>query len=127
MPLTLPTFHCVFNANGAITHYSHELPSDATAMPLNAYAICLAENTARGRKVVAGLMVLTSLHHDDAAFEPTMHDIVATLPVLAEHLSASTSLLPAKIGLPPGAPMTEREFLRIMVTQYTKFSSGGHA
>lgn len=128
MSLVIPTFYCIFNADGSLTHDSYELPSEVTTVPLNTYAICLAESKGHSRKVVAGLLVLTSHDHDDPAFALAMHDLVAILPELAPHLAATTSLLPAKLGLPPGgAPLTERECLRIMVTQYTKFSSGGHA
>ncbi|MCG8992773.1 hypothetical protein LH427_13150 [Laribacter hongkongensis] len=122
-----PLMHCVFNEDGSITHYLNEVDPALENVLSNTYAICIADNKTSPRKVVGGIVAKTSYHHDDAGFHAAMDGILHSLPKLSGIISDRTSLLPAKLGVPPGVSLTEDEMLRVLVQQYIRLSASGSA
>ena len=72
-------------------------------------------------------MAKTTFHHNDAGFEKAMFGLLGSKPQLQSLVSKKTSLLPAKLNVPPGPPLSEDEMLRLAFQQYMKFSASGTA
>ena len=125
--LTAPLFHCVFNAEGSITHYLNEVDPDLRRRLPHTYAVCLADNSSVPRRVVAGFFAKTTYLHTEDGFAVAMKSVVQALERLQPFQSANISFLPARINVPDGGPLSEDEMLRVLFQQYTKFSAVGTA
>lgn len=124
--VTIPLFHCVFNAGGSITHWATSYDRSLYDSLAHLYLVCLADNRTNPRKVVGAFMVKTSRHHDDLQFADAMNLAMANMENLQPFVLDEVSLLPARIGV-DGLPPEEMDFLRLAMQQYLKFSSSGSA
>lgn len=86
---------------------------------------CIADNNGAMKTIPAGFFIKTSYTHDDAGFLDALAGVAETVfsPNLLSGWKAS--FLPARIGLPDDAPMTEQEMLRVIVQQCFKHT-GAH-
>lgn len=127
--VTCPIFYCTFNSDESITHFMNDV-SEETALIESLphyYGICLADNGYKPRKIVAGFVVKTNLSHEDVDFKETMLDVIQAIPELKNIKIKELSLLPAKMSVPSGPPLTESEMLQAMSMQYLKFATKGSA
>lgn len=125
--VTIPLYHCVFNNDGeSITHWATTFDCGLYESLPHLYLVCVADNGGAQRRIVGAFMVKTSRHHEDAGFAEAMNLAAAQMEHLRPLLGSTVSMLPARIGL-EGEPPSEVEFLRLAITQYTKFSVSGRA
>ena len=122
--VTIPLFHCVFNGSGgSITHWETSYEQGLYDVLEHLYVVCLADNTVAPRQIVGAFAIKTSRSHDEPGFQKLLVLVLAEMKGLAPHLHPGISFLPARINT-TDAPLNEREFLRIAMQQYIKFSTG---
>lgn len=120
-------FHCLFNAGGSITHFTHNFdPELYRALP-NLYVVCIAETSMKHKNLTGGFVIKTSYTHHDHDFLSALTNAVSIEPRLQALISSRSSFLPARIGIPGDAPITETEMLSAMMTQSLKHSAAGAA
>jgi len=118
-------FHCEFNKNlGSITHYMENFDEILYKSLPNLYAVCIAITDKNKKEIHAGFFIKTSFQHGSSEFLTNLELAVQSIPNLKKYPSKRMTFLPAKIGI-DGPPPTETEMLKIMTTQYTKFSVAG--
>jgi hypothetical protein len=125
--VTLLLFHCIFNGDGSITHFMHDIDLGSYQSLPNMYAVYIAERSSKQKKVTGGFFVRTSYTHDDTDFNRALSNSVAAIPRLDKIITKHSFFLPARVPSPDGPPVTENEMLRAMITQALKHSSMGAA
>ena len=124
-------FHCLFNEGGSITHFMHDFDSELYRSLPHLYMVCIAEPTNKCKKLAGGLaggfVIKTSYTHNDHDFLATLTNTVSVEPRLKNLISSRSSFLPAHLGAPGDAPITEAEMLRAMMTQALKHGAAGVA
>lgn len=124
--VTIPLFHCIFNAGGSITHWATTYERALYEVLPHLYLVCLADNRVKPRQIVGAFMIKTSRHHNDPDFAECLGIAETLMEGLQPHMHAEISFLPARIDI-SGEPPEERDFLRLAMQQYTKFSAEGSA
>jgi hypothetical protein len=124
--VTVPMFHCVFNADGSITHWATTYERSLYDALPHLYLVCVADNRVRPRRIIGAFMIKTSRHHDDPDFGDVVSIAKNYMAALQPLIHEQTSFLPARIGI-AGEPPEEVEFLKLAMQQYTKFSANGSA
>lgn len=126
--MSLPIFHCIFKPQGEIEHFIHGVPMDLALSRENLYLLTIAKRTAGDKaSVIGGIFVCTDYHHEDDEFADAMSGAVLACKEFSGLDIQSLRLLPARIRMPAGGPLTEDEMFKLAVGQYTKFSTGGSA
>jgi hypothetical protein len=120
-------FHCIFNGDGSITHFMHDIDLESYQSLPNMYAVCIAERAGKQRKVTGGFFIRTSYTHDDKDFDNALAIAAAGVPRLDKLITKDSSFLPARVQTPAGPPLTEKEMLKAMLSQQLKHSSMGMA
>lgn len=124
--VTVPLFHCVFNADGSISHWATSFDQQLYDALDHLYLVMLANDRSGRRAVPGAFMIRTSHHHDDPDFPESLVALRSWATPLQPHWSSDTKRLPGKVQL-KGPPPTEKEFLTLAIQQFTKFSSAGSA
>jgi hypothetical protein len=125
--VTIPLFHCVFNAEGSITHWATTYQRALYDALPHLYLVCLADNSIKPRRIVGAFMIKTNCHHDNvSSFQDVINIAMDSMENLQQYRQSTISFLPARIGI-TGEPLSEMEFLRLALKQFTKFSVGGTA
>lgn len=127
---TFPILSCVFNADGSITHFMHEIDPSLYKMLPNLYAICVTKAEDGRRIVPCGFFVKTSYdhNHDEAEFSSALAGIAKQIPQIAALRTSGDRIVSGRIGnVQPEMVLTEEEMLRLMIGQYLKLSSAGQA
>lgn len=125
--LSILLFHCLFNDDGSITHFTHEYdPELYQALP-NLYAVCIADRSGNSRKITGGFVIKTSYTHNDKDFLATLTNAMSIEPRMNALIGTHSSFLPARVGIPVDGPITEAEMLRVMLDQSLKHSAVGSA
>ncbi|MGQ1270019.1 hypothetical protein ACT4XR_19970 (plasmid) [Acinetobacter baumannii] len=124
--LTVLLFHCFFNGSESITHFTHDINLELYEGLPNLYSVCIADSSTSNKKVTAAVFIKTNLHHEDPDFSTTLVNVLSINPDLHSHLNEKTKFLAARIKM-DGPPLSEREYLKISVTQYMKHNVDGRA
>lgn len=126
--VSIPVFECLFNGSDSITSFTRSFNQALYEHLPNLYVVCLSKQKGRQRQLVGGFFIKTSYTHEDGAdFQDALEQAVHTSQNLAKFTGPNFSLLPARLGIQGSEPLTEAEMLKILSTQYLKFSTAGNA
>lgn len=124
--LSVLLFHCLFNSNGSVTHFMHDFDVELYHSLPNLYAVCISDTSSKRKKITAGFFIKTSYSHQDSDFIGALTNVVSIDTGMKSLINERSSFLPARIGI-SGAPPSEDEMLRAVVTQALKHGVGGSA
>lgn len=114
-------FSCLFDKFESVTHFTHSHPQELLNRLQNIYAVCVAINTSKTKKIISGFVVKTSYTHNDNDFLGALENILELYPNLAGNEKASNiSFLPAKIGVIDDQLLSEHEMIQLLVQQRLK-------
>lgn len=125
--VTIPIFDCIYNGAESITSFERDFDEKLYEILPNLYTVCIADNSQGSRNIVGGFFVKTSYTHNNKEFEDSLHAAALSSPNLSQLLGPEVSFLPARLGVSGSAPLSEQEMLRVMITQFLKFSQEGSA
>lgn len=120
-------FHCFFIGNESITHFMHKLDLELYRALPNLYAVCIAETARKHKKLTAGFVLKTSYTHHDPEFITALTNAVSIEPRLMDITNKDFTFLPARLGITGDTPPTEKEMLKVMMTQVLKHGVAGTA
>lgn len=125
--VTIPVFECIFRGSDSVVSFTREFDDAMYASLPNLYAVCVAETHGSVKKVVAGFLIKTTFTHHDDDFRAALTATLTSSENLHGFAGPHTSFLPARLSMPDPSPLSEQEFLKIMINQYLKHSVGGYA
>ena len=110
-----------------ITHFTHEF--DKELERLLPYTYCVLVRTEGSQSIVAGMMIKSSISHTQTLdFRDLMSGFLEASPPLRKLAKKPVRFLPARVKVEGDEPMTEKECLRVMATQFYNHSHPpGHA
>jgi hypothetical protein len=119
-------FHCLFNSNGSVTHFMHDLDVELYRSLPNLYAVCISDTSSK-QKITAGFFIKTSYSHHDSDFLGALTNVISMESGMRNLIHERSSCFPARIGISGDAPPSEDEMLRLIVGQALKHGVGGSA
>ncbi|ARP82922.1 hypothetical protein CAL12_20285 [Bordetella genomosp. 8] len=126
--LTAVIFHCVFNPDGSITHYGHTFEMNVFESMPNLYAVTVVERRSSETVKVHGcFFMVTTATHEDIRFEEVVGDAFRNVRAFKAIDEKRLRFKPARLGNLGGGPPTEKEMLRVALTQYLKFDTTAKA
>lgn len=120
-------FHCLFNSNGSVTHFMHDLDIELYRSLPNLYAVCISDTSSNQKKITAGFFIKTSYSHQDSDFIGALTNVISIDTGMRNLINERSSFLPAPIGISGEAPPNEDAMLGLIVSQALKHGIGGSA
>ena len=125
--LSVLLFHCLFNSNGSVTHFMHDLDVELYRSLPNLYAVCMSDTSSNQKKITAGFFIKTSNSHYDSDFIGVLANVISSDTGMRSLINERSSFLPARITISGDAAPSEDEMLRVIFTQALKYGVGGSA
>ncbi len=125
--LSVLLFHCLFNSNGSVTHFMHDLDVELYGSLPNLYAVCISDTSLKQRKITAGFFIKTSYSHHDSDFIGALTNVISIDTGMRNLINECSSFLPARIAISGDVPPSEDEMLRVIFAQALKHGVGGSA
>jgi hypothetical protein len=125
--VTLPVLDCIFHSHESIESFPRKFDDVRYRSLPYLYVVCLADTSTALRHIVAGVVVKTDLTHKDPEFADSVTAAIEASSNLKRFLGPQIQLLPARLSVEGNEPLSERELLQILATQYVKFAVGGNA
>ncbi len=125
--VSIPIFECIFNQAGSFTSFERDFDENLYMVLPNLYAVCIKDKSHKPHIIIGGFFIKTSYTHKEKEFLDSLHAVVETSPNLGHFLGPNITFLPARLGIKGSAPLSENEMLKVMLTQFLKFSQNGTA
>ncbi|WP_343742150.1 hypothetical protein [Herbaspirillum huttiense] len=126
--VSIPLLECIFHQGISTTHFTYDFEPSLYDLLENLYIIVVANNSYRPRSIPVGIVVKTSYTHEDPEFLSAVCSLLSESQNVAKHFDPEVcSLLPMRLKLSHGKPITENEMLYYLQMQYFKFAPSGNS